>query len=401
MSGAILDLCIEHGGSITGEHGVGVGQGEVHAEDVHRRRPRHHAAAALRLRPATHLSNPGKVFPTPRLCGEVPGPAQGRAPAAGGRAGGGVLRCRRADPVLDDLAQGRRRPRAVRGRRGDAVAGVPARLRRARRPRPTRSPRCCGWPRGTTCASSPAARGTTLHWGAPPDARSTWSSTRTRLDRRRRARRRRPGRRASEAGTPLGRAAGRGWPRPASSSRSTRRCPARPSAARWPPTRSGPRRLLYGTARDLLIGVTVVPRRRRRRQGRRQGRQERRRLRPRQAAHRLATARSASSPRRCSGCTRCRPRRRAVATVCRDAAAAAARGRCAVLGSQLVPGRRRARRAGRRPGGGRRAARGRRAGVAGAHRARPLDLLGGDATEPAEPPAGFGPPAVRRRRHRR
>ena len=28
VSGAILDLCIEHGGSITGEHGVGVGQGD-------------------------------------------------------------------------------------------------------------------------------------------------------------------------------------------------------------------------------------------------------------------------------------------------------------------------------------------------------------------------------------
>ena len=52
--GAILDLCIEHGGSITGEHGVGLGQGGVHAADVHRRRPGHHAAGALRLRPGRH-----------------------------------------------------------------------------------------------------------------------------------------------------------------------------------------------------------------------------------------------------------------------------------------------------------------------------------------------------------
>ena len=56
------------------------GQGEVHAADVHRRRPRHHAAGPLRLRPATTISNPGKVFPTPRLCGEVPGRHKGAHP---------------------------------------------------------------------------------------------------------------------------------------------------------------------------------------------------------------------------------------------------------------------------------------------------------------------------------
>ena len=63
-SGAILDLCIEHGGSITGEHGVGVGQGEVHAADVHRRRPRHHAAGALRLRPGRPVQ-PRQGVPDP------------------------------------------------------------------------------------------------------------------------------------------------------------------------------------------------------------------------------------------------------------------------------------------------------------------------------------------------
>ena len=35
------------------------------------------------------ICNPGKVFPTPRLCGERPGRRTGAAPAAGGR------RCRR------------------------------------------------------------------------------------------------------------------------------------------------------------------------------------------------------------------------------------------------------------------------------------------------------------------
>jgi glycolate oxidase len=72
VSGAILDLCIEHGGSITGEHGVGM--------DKSKYMPRMYTDDDLdtmqMLRCAFdphHLSNPGKVFPTPRLCGEVPG----------------------------------------------------------------------------------------------------------------------------------------------------------------------------------------------------------------------------------------------------------------------------------------------------------------------------------------
>jgi glycolate oxidase len=72
LSGAILDLCISHGGSITGEHGVGA--------DKSRYMPRMFGADDLAtmqlLRCAfdpAGLCNPGKIFPTPRLCGEVPG----------------------------------------------------------------------------------------------------------------------------------------------------------------------------------------------------------------------------------------------------------------------------------------------------------------------------------------
>ncbi len=79
LSGAILDLCIEHGGSITGEHGVGA--------DKAKHMPRMFTEADLDtmqlLRCAfdpQHLSNPGKVFPTPRLCGEVPGRHKGAHP---------------------------------------------------------------------------------------------------------------------------------------------------------------------------------------------------------------------------------------------------------------------------------------------------------------------------------
>ncbi|MFI7462533.1 FAD-linked oxidase C-terminal domain-containing protein [Nonomuraea sp. NPDC049646] len=79
VSGAILDLCVEHGGSITGEHGVGV--------DKARYMPKMFTGADLDtmqlLRCAFDpggLSNPGKVFPTPRLCGEVPGVRKGAHP---------------------------------------------------------------------------------------------------------------------------------------------------------------------------------------------------------------------------------------------------------------------------------------------------------------------------------
>ncbi|WP_229073176.1 FAD-linked oxidase C-terminal domain-containing protein [Actinoplanes sp. DH11] len=76
VSGAILDLCIEHGGSITGEHGVGV--------DKARYMPRMFSDTDLETMHLVrcafdpdNLANPGKVFPTPRLCGERPGRRQG------------------------------------------------------------------------------------------------------------------------------------------------------------------------------------------------------------------------------------------------------------------------------------------------------------------------------------
>jgi glycolate oxidase len=73
LSKKILEVCIDAGGSITGEHGVGTDKacamplmfGE---EDLE---------AMQRLRAAfdpVGIANPGKLFPTPRLCGEVPGP---------------------------------------------------------------------------------------------------------------------------------------------------------------------------------------------------------------------------------------------------------------------------------------------------------------------------------------
>jgi glycolate oxidase len=73
LAGEIVLACVKAGGSITGEHGVGV--------DKKRYMPAMFDEADLdafqKLRCAFDpdgLANPGKVMPTPRLCGEVPGP---------------------------------------------------------------------------------------------------------------------------------------------------------------------------------------------------------------------------------------------------------------------------------------------------------------------------------------
>jgi glycolate oxidase len=73
LAGEIIMACLDLGGSITGEHGVGV--------DKKRYMPKMFEepdlAAFQKLRCAFDPDgrvNPGKVMPSPRLCGEVPGP---------------------------------------------------------------------------------------------------------------------------------------------------------------------------------------------------------------------------------------------------------------------------------------------------------------------------------------
>ena len=73
LSGLILNACLDAGGSITGEHGVGVDK-KKHMPKMFEEPD---LAAFQHLRCAfdpAGLANPGKVMPTPRLCGEVPGP---------------------------------------------------------------------------------------------------------------------------------------------------------------------------------------------------------------------------------------------------------------------------------------------------------------------------------------
>ena len=69
----ILEICIDAGGSLTGEHGIGADK----ACSMPLMFSESDLAVMQRVRRAfdpAGLANPGKVFPTPRLCGEVPGP---------------------------------------------------------------------------------------------------------------------------------------------------------------------------------------------------------------------------------------------------------------------------------------------------------------------------------------
>ena len=160
VSGAILDLCIEHGGSITGEHGVGVDKAQF--------MPRMFSEDDLDTMQLVRcafdpkgLSNPGKIFPTPRLCGEVPGRAQGRPSAGGVRLGGAVLMAAAAGlprPVARaDAGRTPTSPGCTARRRCPRHRGVAAVMRAAAR---TGSPGPGGaGPSGTGAARRPLRPG--------------------------------------------------------------------------------------------------------------------------------------------------------------------------------------------------------------------------------------------------
>jgi glycolate oxidase len=88
VGGEILRICIRYGGSITGEHGVGADKavylGELFGEDD---------LDTMNYVRCTfdpeRAFNPNKVFPTPRLCGDVPGPYRAHPTETAGTAGRG------------------------------------------------------------------------------------------------------------------------------------------------------------------------------------------------------------------------------------------------------------------------------------------------------------------------
>ena len=72
LASEILNACVEAGGSLTGEHGIGLDK----ARHMGKMFSEADLDAMNRLRcgfDPDGRCNPGKVFPTPRLCGEVPG----------------------------------------------------------------------------------------------------------------------------------------------------------------------------------------------------------------------------------------------------------------------------------------------------------------------------------------
>ncbi|HEX9038944.1 MAG TPA: FAD-linked oxidase C-terminal domain-containing protein [Ktedonobacterales bacterium] len=72
VAGEILRACVAHGGSITGEHGVGADKKVFMAEMFSETDLTTHQLVRCAINPE-NLCNPGKVYPTPRLCGEAPG----------------------------------------------------------------------------------------------------------------------------------------------------------------------------------------------------------------------------------------------------------------------------------------------------------------------------------------
>lgn len=75
LGGEILRLCVRLGGSITGEHGVGAEKAAFMA-DMFAPEDLDTMGLVRCAFDAEGRFNPGKVFPTPRLCGEKPGPYQ-------------------------------------------------------------------------------------------------------------------------------------------------------------------------------------------------------------------------------------------------------------------------------------------------------------------------------------
>jgi glycolate oxidase len=73
LGGEILRMCLRYGGSITGEHGVGADKAAYMADMFSAEDLDTMGLVRCAFDP-DHRLNPGKVFPTPRLCGDRPGP---------------------------------------------------------------------------------------------------------------------------------------------------------------------------------------------------------------------------------------------------------------------------------------------------------------------------------------
>jgi glycolate oxidase len=73
VASKILTFCLDVGGSLTGEHGVGADKA-CHMPKMFTAEDLETMQLVRAAFDPDQLCNPDKVFPTPRLCGEVPGP---------------------------------------------------------------------------------------------------------------------------------------------------------------------------------------------------------------------------------------------------------------------------------------------------------------------------------------
>ena len=87
-SGEIVRLCLSSGGSITGEHGVGKDKAAYMGEMFSETDLETMNYLRCAFDPERRF-NPGKVFPTPRLCGDQPGHYKPHAAEIDGRIGRG------------------------------------------------------------------------------------------------------------------------------------------------------------------------------------------------------------------------------------------------------------------------------------------------------------------------
>ena len=85
VASEILTYCLDAGGSITGEHGVGADKAK-HLPKMFNDSDLHTMQLVRCAFDPGYICNPGKVFPTPRLCGEVPGPYRQHPTEAAGLA---------------------------------------------------------------------------------------------------------------------------------------------------------------------------------------------------------------------------------------------------------------------------------------------------------------------------
>jgi glycolate oxidase len=85
IGGEILRMCVRYGGSITGEHGVGADKAVYMGEMFSEADLETMALVRCAFDPEVRM-NPGKVFPTPRLCGDRPGPHRPHATELSGEA---------------------------------------------------------------------------------------------------------------------------------------------------------------------------------------------------------------------------------------------------------------------------------------------------------------------------